>query len=133
MKVLNLESDSDTVIVTGKCVSDHRRSQIEREGIRIIECPGDDGRIDLKALMDQLGKMQIASLMIEGGSRVSASALKAGIVDKVAFFYAPKILGGDDGVPICSGPGPSLMSQCLQVTDIHLQQFGNDMLIEGYI
>ncbi|MDD2388537.1 MAG: bifunctional diaminohydroxyphosphoribosylaminopyrimidine deaminase/5-amino-6-(5-phosphoribosylamino)uracil reductase RibD [Desulfobacterales bacterium] len=131
--VLNLKSDSDTVIVTGGHVPEHRRREIEKAGIRIIECAGGDDGIDLNALMDQLGRMQITRLMIEGGSRVSASALKAGIVDKVAFFYAPKILGGDDGVPICRGPGPALMSQCLQVTDVRLQRFGDDMLIEGYI
>ncbi len=74
-----------------------------------------------------------ASLLIEGGSRVIASALAADIVDKIVFFYAPKIMGGDDGVPVCRGPGPELMQECLPVRDINVRQFGNDVMIEGYI
>ena len=46
--------------------------------------------------------MNITSLLIEGGGRVVHSALAAGIVDKVFLFYAPKILGGNDGFPMCA-------------------------------
>ena len=56
--------------------------------------------IDLDMLMDQLGKMGMTSLLIEGGSRVFTSALSSGIVDKIIFFFGPKILGGDEGYPI---------------------------------
>jgi diaminohydroxyphosphoribosylaminopyrimidine deaminase/5-amino-6-(5-phosphoribosylamino)uracil reductase len=89
--------------------------------------------IDLDALMDQLGALGLTSLLIEGGSRVLNSAFRAGIVDKVFFFYAPKILGGDDGIPICSGPGPELMSQSIAVNNIDVHRFGDDVLIEGYL
>jgi diaminohydroxyphosphoribosylaminopyrimidine deaminase/5-amino-6-(5-phosphoribosylamino)uracil reductase len=87
----------------------------------------------MEALMDRLGAMGVTSLLIEGGSRVLASAFRAGIVDKVFFFYAPKILGGDDGIPICSGPGPELMRQSIAVNDIDVRRFGDDVMIEGYI
>ena len=83
--------------------------------------------------MDQLGALDITSLLIEGGSQVLASAFGGSIVDKVFFFYAPKILGGDDGVPICSGEGAALMSQCVAVNDISVHRLGDDVLIEGYI
>ena len=79
------------------------------------------------------GAMEIASLLVEGGSRVLASAFQAGIVDKVQFFYAPKVLGGDDGIPICSGPGPELMNQSVPIKDISVQRFDDDILIEGYV
>ena len=92
-----------------------------------------DGRIDLKAMVQLLGNRGITSLLIEGGARVAAAALKAGIVDKTLFFYAPKILGGDDGIPMCSGPGPELMSQCLQVKHVRVTMVGDDILVEGYM
>jgi diaminohydroxyphosphoribosylaminopyrimidine deaminase/5-amino-6-(5-phosphoribosylamino)uracil reductase len=84
-------------------------------------------------LMDRLGSMSITSLLIEGGGRIIASALQAGIVDKVLFFYAPKILGGDDGVSICRGEGAAVMTDAVKVKDIAVQRFGDDVLIEGYI
>jgi diaminohydroxyphosphoribosylaminopyrimidine deaminase/5-amino-6-(5-phosphoribosylamino)uracil reductase len=49
------------------------------------------------------------------------------------FFYAPKILGGDDGISICRGEGPDVMSDCISVRDISVQRFGDDVMIEGYI
>ena len=99
----------------------------------MIEAPLKNDLIDMCALMDQLGAMELTSLLIEGGSRVLAAAFKAALVDKVFFFYAPKILGGDDGVPICSGPGAELRSQCKRIKDIAVHRFGDDVLIEGYV
>ena len=87
----------------------------------------------MNALMEQLGAMELTSLLIEGGSRVLASAFNVAVVDKVFFFYAPKILGGDDGVPICSGPGAELMSECIAINDIAVHRLGDDVLIEGYV
>jgi len=132
-RVLRLKSDSDTILVVGKSVAGEKRSAIEKTGVRIIETPAKNNVIDMNYLMDQLGSMDITSLLIEGGGRVIASALHAGIVDKVSFFYAPKILGGDDGVSICRGKGPAAMKDCIAVKDISVQRFGDDVMIEGYI
>ncbi len=132
-KVLQLDSDSDTVIITGGSVSEDKKAGIEGRGAKVIKSAVKDGLIDLDPLMDRLGILGITSLLIEGGSRVIASALAAGIVDKVIFFYAPKILGGDDGVPVCKGPGPDLMSDCISVKNINVRRFGDDIMIEGYV
>ena len=83
--------------------------------------------------MKQLGEMNITSLLIEGGGRVLSSALADGIADKIYFFYAPKILGGDDGVPICRGIGAALISDAVAVTNIEVHRFNDDVMIEGYI
>ena len=132
-KLLQLHSDSDTMLITGPLVSSDKKTRLEKKGVRIIESPVSDGLIDLDRLMDFLGSLGITSLLIEGGGRVFASALSAGIVDKVLFFYAPKILGGDDGIPICKGPGADLMDHCIPVKDIQVRRFGDDIMIEGYI
>ena len=132
-KLLQLDSDSDTIIVTGSAASRDKKVKLEKQGARILETAVKDGLIDLNRLMDLLGNLEITSLLIEGGSRVIASALSAGIVEKIIFFFAPKILGGDDGVPICTGPGARLMNQCIPVKDIRVRRFGDDIMIEGYI
>jgi len=132
-KVLRLDSDSDTIIITGNSISKDKKVRIEKRGCRVIESQTKDGLIDLVPLMDRLGSVVITSLLIEGGGRVIASALSAGIVDKMIFFYAPKILGGDDGVPVCKGPGPALMKDCISVKDVQVRRFGSDVMIEGYI
>jgi diaminohydroxyphosphoribosylaminopyrimidine deaminase / 5-amino-6-(5-phosphoribosylamino)uracil reductase len=132
-KVLRQTSAAETILVAGQPVSKEKKSALEKNGVRILESPLKDNRIDLDLLMERLGGMQMCSLLIEGGSRVLASALASRIVDKVYFFYAPKIMGGDDGIPICSGPGPDSISDCIAVKDISVHRFGEDVLIEGYI
>lgn len=131
--ILALDSDADTILIAGKKAAKAKRKQLQRDGVRIIEQPLKKGRIDLASLMMRLGSEGITSLLIEGGSTVLASALKTGIVDKVLFFYAPKILGGDDGIPICRGSGPALMKDSIQLKHIRVQRFAQDVMIEGYI
>ena len=132
-KLLHLSTGSDTLIVTAPSVSPDKRKAIEKLGARVISLEGCEKEIDPKKLMVELGKMEITSLLIEGGSRIHGSALRAGIVDKVYMFYAPKIYGGDDGKPVCAGPGEDLMDACLSVDNISVHRFQDDVMIEGYI
>lgn len=132
-KVLRLDSDSDTLLFTGKAVPEDKKIRIENLGVRVLYSALRDDQIDIDPLMVQLGKMGITSLLIEGGSHVFSSALSAGIVDKIILFYGPKILGGDDGVPIFRGKGPTLMSGSIPVKNIRSQRFDDDIMIEGYL
>lgn len=131
--ILALDSGADTLLIAGKNAVKAKRKNLQRDGVRIIEQPLKNGRIDLTSLMVRLGSEGITSLLIEGGSTVLASALKSGIVDKILFFYAPKILGGDDGMPICRGSGPALMKDSIHLKHIRVQRFAEDVMIEGYI
>ncbi len=134
--VLKKNINSDTIIVISDLALDkanmQKKMRLEEKGIKIIESPAAHNLINLDILMNALGQMGITSLLIEGGSRVIGSAFSHKIVDKIFFFYAPKILGGD-GVSICSGPGPVLIRDSVAVRDISIQKFGDDILIEGYI
>ena len=132
-KIFQLDSDADTIIITGNSVSKEKKERIENKGARVIEAPLKDGFIDLCQLTYYLGSIGITSLLIEGGSRVNASAFRAGIVDKIYFFYGPKILGGNDGVPVCKGPGPALMKDSIPIKDIKVRQFDDDVMVEGYL
>ena len=82
--------------------------------------------------MPRLGAMSVTSVLMEGGARVAAAALAAKIVDKVMFFYAPKILAGE-GVPICQGPGPQRMAEAMAVRDLEIERIGGDVLVTGYL
>ena len=62
-----------------------------------------------------------------------AAPAGAGIVDKIHFFYAPKILGGDDGIPICRGSGPESMGESIAVHNLAISQVGPDVMLQGYL
>ncbi len=132
-RVLRQRSGAQTIVVVGGVPDPAKKAAVEKTGARVLAVELKNNLIDLQALVERLGALELTSLLIEGGSRVLASALAAGIVDKVLFFYAPKILGGDDGVPICSGPGAQRMSACVAVGHVRVERFENDVLIEGYI
>lgn len=137
-KMLRLDSNSDTIVVSGKFDDSdknitEKRKRLEKIGVTIIETPLKNGLIDLNVLMEQLGAMKITSLLIEGGSRVIASAMNAGIADKVFAFFGPKMLGGDDGIPVCRGKGPELMKDSIGFSDMNVRLSGNDVMLEAYV
>jgi diaminohydroxyphosphoribosylaminopyrimidine deaminase/5-amino-6-(5-phosphoribosylamino)uracil reductase len=131
-RLLNQPSTAETLIVCGPEASEEKRARLQQKGACLIQLPLAGGRIDLKALMKELGARGITSLLIEGGAQVAGAALKAGIVDKVHFFYAPKIMGGD-GISICTGSGPEKMSECLAVSRTSVSRAGEDILVTGYV
>ena len=131
-KVFQLDSEAETWIFSGSGVSKRKQQRLTSGQTRIINSPLTDGGIDLAFLMNYLGQNGITSLLIEGGSRILGAGFKAGIIDKVNFFFAPKILGGE-GLPITTGIAKNLMSDCYDITDIQVHQFNNDIMIEGYV
>jgi diaminohydroxyphosphoribosylaminopyrimidine deaminase/5-amino-6-(5-phosphoribosylamino)uracil reductase len=132
VKVLNLDSSAKTLIVVGPDVPDELLDRVRKEGVSSVRCPLKDGGIDLTALLGILGNMGVTSVLVEGGARLLGSLIRQGLPDKFFIFKAPKILGGDDGVPMASGPGAKLMDQCLTLTDVRVKRFGEDVLITGY-
>ncbi len=132
-RVIRHASQADTLVVTGPGVDAEAKRRIVRPGVHLLEAPTRAGRIDLDGLMAQLGGRGITSVLIEGGSRVLASAFRGGIVDKACFFLAPLITGGDDGIPICRGAGVDRMQDCIRLTRISSRRFGDDVMIEGYV
>lgn len=132
-RMLNEPSGAPTYLVCGPDAPADNRQRLAQRGATIIEAGIADGRIDLAALMAQLGGMGITSILIEGGAQVASSALAAGIVDKLIVFYAPKLLGGDDGIPMLRGKGPALMKEALPVCDVTIELVGEDIMLQGYV
>jgi len=132
-RLLSQKSNAITMLAAGKNVNQQKKDALEKKGIKILTIPLVNGFLDFHALLDQLGRLEITSMLIEGGGQVNASALKAGIVDKVVCFYGPKIFGGNDGVPVCMGKGPDLMKDSIQVKNIQAQLIDNDIMVEGYL
>ncbi len=95
--------------------------------------PTVDGRPELDRVMRNLGEREITSLIIEGGAMVNWAALAAGIVDKIFFYYAPKILAGTGSIPFALGAGFQRMSEAAWVQSLTLHRFGEDFAVEGYL
>ena len=132
-RMLSEPSGTDTWLVCKPEAAEADAARLNAQGARILKVPLQRGRIDMEALMRRLGELGVTSVLIEGGAQVAASALKSGVVDKVLFFYAPKILGGDDGVPMLSGKGPDMMSASQALNHVGVTRVGEDILVSGYL
>ncbi len=117
-----------TTIVVGKqAPQNHVAALAER--VRVLVAPSRDGKIDLPWLLRTLGKEQVTSLLVEGGGEVSASFLFAGLAQKIAFFYAPKILGGGKARKAVVGQGAKRWDDIISLTHVQWRQIGPDWLM----
>ncbi|MCI4625396.1 MAG: bifunctional diaminohydroxyphosphoribosylaminopyrimidine deaminase/5-amino-6-(5-phosphoribosylamino)uracil reductase RibD [Candidatus Magnetoovum sp. WYHC-5] len=92
-----------------------------------------DKQLDLKWLMQELGKRQITSVLVEGGTSLSGHVIEEEIVDKVMFFIAPKIVGGVDSYVPVGGKSFKTIADPFYVKNLQVQHVGDDLLIEGYL
>jgi len=121
----------DTIVVASSLASRKKADELEALGARVLFMGR--GRVELPELMTLLGEEGITSVMIEAGAEVCASALDAGIVDKVVYFVAPKIVGGRDAPGAVGGDGAVLLKDATVLRDVTYTQVGDSMMVIGYI
>ncbi len=122
-----------SIIATSSLSNSRKIGKLKNLGATILHIKKDkSGQINLKELLKRLGKQGITSILIEGGSKVAASALKNKIVDKVVFFYAPKIVGSE-GISMIGELGISNIKKSLEIKDIKIKKIKDELMIEGYL
>lgn len=129
-KIFNIPPETIVVTKNVKAIKSNEEELIGK-GVRILQYEGE--KVNLKWLMRKLGGMGIVSVMVEGGSSLNASALLSGIVDKVVFFIAPKIIGGRDSITVVGGNAFLKLDDALRLERISIKMAGDDMMIEGYL
>lgn len=122
--------DAKTIVATTSNSLESSRLYLERKGVKVLVL-GDGERIDLARLMRALYSEGITSVMIEGGGEVLGSAFDSKIVDKIAFFIAPKVIGGAHAVSI-SGEGATGIGKAVKIGRMSVEKVGDDFLITGY-
>ena len=107
-----------------------RKSTLEQKNVTILSLPGEDGHPDLSKLMQYLGEHEIDSAFIEGGGILHEAALRAGIVNHVYAFIAPKLLGGSMAKSPVEGLGAETPDQAAKLMNPKITAFGQDYLLE---
>ena len=124
--------DTGVILATTSRINRDRKAAYEALGVQVMQLDGHDGRVDLPALVDELGQNGLDSVMLEGGGTLNAAFLQARLVDKLMLFMAPKLIGGSQAVSCFDGLGIGRMAQAIQVDRMSMTTCGNDWLIEGY-
>jgi len=110
----------DLMVVTTSLASAERRKILEDRGVRVLQADAPGGRTDIAQVVASLAKDRYLSLMIEGGSKVNWASLESGVADKIYFYYAPKILGGLQSLPVAGGTGRPRRADAIQFRDVTL-------------
>lgn len=123
-----------TVVATTAAMPLEHRRALEERDIEVLRLPAsDEGYVSLPALLDTLGEREITSLLIEGGATVLGSFFGAGLVDEVAAFVAPKIIGGEAALGPVGSAGIARLADAVTLTDLEIERIGPDVLISGNV
>jgi len=107
--------------------------RLSKRGVLIISCHGKSGRIDLRRFLKELAELEIAHLLVEGGGDTTAGFIEAGLVDRVLFFIAPRIIGGRHAITSVEGQGVDMVKKSVRLKDVKIKTIEQDIVIEGYL
>ena len=130
-RVYRERSSAPAILVTTRGNLARARRRYERPGVEVIGARARDGKIELNRVMREFGRRGWCRVLIEGGANLAGSALSAGIVDRVAFFVAPKIIGA--GLPAIGGMKSRRVRDAVALADLSARRVGDDWLLEGRV
>ncbi len=121
------------ILATTSKAPESKRQEFLKKGFQVMVCPQVEGKVDLKWLFKKFAQEEITSILIEGGSKIAGSAFKQGLVDKILFFIAPKILGDEKAISSVRGFHVNDVNQSISLKNVTTRSIGRDILIEGYV
>ena len=122
--------EAPTVLATTRASEGAWRRAVAGRGAEVLLLPGPKGTIAPKRLLVELGRRQIASLLVEGGSLVLASFLEAGAIDRFDVIYTPRMVGGR-GLPLIGGDGAAGLAESWSFSALVARRLGSDLLVQA--
>jgi len=121
--------DDDLLVFTTVSLKSPGAKKLQNLGVEIVPARAKGGRLELKAVLKELGRREVLSVLLEAGPTLNGAALAAKAVDKLSLFYAPKIAGRPT-VPFVRGPIPAPQIHALHYRE---RDFGGDFAIEAWL
>jgi diaminohydroxyphosphoribosylaminopyrimidine deaminase/5-amino-6-(5-phosphoribosylamino)uracil reductase len=131
-KIASDEYAALTTVVVNESAPRRRVAALVQR-VRVLVAPGSGNKINLRWLLKKLGSESVTSLLVEGGGEVNASFLMQGLAQRVAFIYAPMILGGRDSRRAVAGEGARTLAESLSLTDLEWRRLGDDWLLSARV
>lgn len=108
-----------------------RRDALARAGAELVETPVEGGRLALDDVLRELGRRDVVQLLVEGGPTLLSALFEGGLVDRVALFLAPKILGDARAPGLADGLVSTDMARSLRIASPRMTRLGEDLLVVG--
>lgn len=122
-------SQAPVIVFAGSNVDSDRRAKLEGQGVEVVV---NSRSRDLEFVLEELGRRALQSVLVEGGAEVAGRLLEAGLVNKITFFVAPRLIGGRDAPNAIGGLGAESLAEAIELDDVEMIQRGTDFEITGY-
>lgn len=135
---LSLSPDSQLVktarevpvlVATALPANDERASRLRKLGVQVVSLPDENGKVNLLALMEELGERGVDSVLVEGGGGLHEALFQAGLVNSVVLYLAPKVVGGADAKTPVEGGGVALMADAFELGEPQVALLGSDVKV----
>lgn len=120
------------LVFTAKAAVASRIKKAVEAGAEVIVVPGTKDGLDLKSVLRELGRREVVSVLAEAGGTLSASLLRAGLVDKLVVFISPVVLGSD-AMPAIGVLGVKALKDALRLKEMTVKRSGEDIFVQGYL
>ncbi len=124
-------AEAPVLVFTGSDAEAKRLEQLETKGVDLVR--DESAGRDLALVLEQLGRREIQSVLVEGGAGIAGKFLDAGLVNKVSVFIAPMIIGGAEAPGAIAGSGAETIADALQLSEVEVIQRNPDVEITGYL
>jgi diaminohydroxyphosphoribosylaminopyrimidine deaminase/5-amino-6-(5-phosphoribosylamino)uracil reductase len=131
--IVQQQSSAATLIATTCLAPTENLAKLQHAGCEILILPEAEGKVSLSALWLELGRREVQFLLLEGGRTLAASALKAGLINRLQVYVAPKLLGGAGLSGLFGGKGCALMRDALPLMNLEVEKVGDDLLLSAEV
>ena len=132
-KVCRWTIEQPTMVITTAQASKKKIRRLQDRGVEVLTVLTQKKQVSLMACLNQLGKMGVTSVLLEGGSELTASALGQQLVNKVMLYAAPRLLGGQDAKGLIGGRSPHRLADATEVKNVRFLPLGHDMLMTAHV
>jgi diaminohydroxyphosphoribosylaminopyrimidine deaminase/5-amino-6-(5-phosphoribosylamino)uracil reductase len=129
-KVLAAGTAARTVVAVSDRAPREGLDALAARGATVVPCPGAGGRVEVRALLAWLANREVRAVLVEGGGEIHAAFVDAGLVDRVAVYVAPALVGGRGATPLVGGAGRRL-KDAVRLGPLEVTPLGRDLLIEA--
>ena len=125
--------EAPTLVATTSRAAAAAVAALESAGAEVLRlgASGPSQRVDLDELLQELGRRDVLSLLVEGGAEVHGAFFDAGLVDAVVAFLAPVVIGGEKAPPAVGGAGVAQLADAFRLHDVQIARLGDDLMISG--
>jgi diaminohydroxyphosphoribosylaminopyrimidine deaminase / 5-amino-6-(5-phosphoribosylamino)uracil reductase len=127
------DGSAPTLVATTQRAPAQRRADWEEFGAQVLVLDEAPGGVDVRALMEALGKRDVQGLVLEGGPTLAWSFVQAGLIDKVILYLGALLVGGSDAPTVLGGRGFAPLAEALRLQAPSVRKLGDDLRVEAYV